>query len=294
LVPRLNEELLTEPAARLGAGGLRYTGRQLYYAVCEAVEPVPTPVGTAQTGCGVTLVLAGVILGILVSIYVGLVVPVGMIVTGMGLQTRRAERNRPRTRPLAYSWEEFRRSGLEPHRGALPGLLSEGDDGSPDTGQGLLVVTDRAETAAILRANAAAVALDVRAVAEEQLGRALPGGRLWALHDSDPRGCALALRLRRRGAAEVVDIALRPQQVAGRPVQVIEGAPVVVPGDLGAMLTPDEIIWLADGRRVELAVLSPAALMTAVKAATGEEAPAVASAIDGVLLSAIEPIEPVS
>ena len=295
MVPRLNEELLTEQAARLGAGGLRYTGRQLYYAVCQAVEPVPTPLGTAQTGCGVAMVVAGVVFGILFSIYIGLIVPVGMIVTGMGLQTRRAERNRPRTRPLAYSWDEFVRHGLDPHRGALPGLLGD-EQLLPLAGvradKAALVVTDHSEAAAVLRNNADAASLEIEVVAEEGLGNGVRGRRVWTLHDSDPQGCGLALRLRQAGAAEVVDIGIRPRHVAGRPVQVIEGAPVVVPGDLGGLLVPDEIVWLAEGKRVELAVLPPAALIATVKAAI-DRAPVVPAAAEGILLSAIEPTGPV-
>ena len=59
----ITTEVLVEEAERLGAGGHRYTSRQLYYAVCRAVErPAPSITG-GLIGLGSILVLlAGALL----------------------------------------------------------------------------------------------------------------------------------------------------------------------------------------------------------------------------------------
>jgi hypothetical protein len=157
----------------------------------------------------------------------------------------------------------------------------------------VLVVCDRGETAAVLAANRGAGGLSARVAGEEDAGGAVAGRRILAVHDADPRGCALPLRLRAAGAAEVVDLGLRPGHIRGRHIPVIEGAPVLVPADLSLLLTAEEIVWLADGRRVELAVLPPRELVEAVAAALADGARAAGvPGVEGIRLSGVSPVHP--
>jgi hypothetical protein len=258
---KVNQRLVADQAARLGAGGLSYTPRQLYYAVCSALERPEVTVGTSQAILGAILTVAGVVLGILASVYLILLVIVGIVVTAMGWQNRRRERNRPTSRALALSYDEFT-SAI----GELPGLLitDQPQDGDARE-QSALVVCDRRETAALLAALDGTAGFTVHAVYEGDAGRLVSGTRVFTLHDCDPSGCGLPLRVRDMGAAEVVDIGLRPAQIARRRAQVIEGAPAIVPRETAAVLTPEEMVWLAEGRRVELAVLTPQELLEGVR-----------------------------
>jgi hypothetical protein len=265
----LNDRLVADQAARLGAGGLSYTPRQLYYAVCSAMERPQVTVGTSQALLGAILTVAGVVLGILATVYLVLMVIVGIVVTALGLQNRRRERNRPSSRPLALSYDEFvdevRHRGLA---GSLAGLLGEEATAADDV-QGSsampLVVCDRRETATLLAALNGTAGFAVHSVFEGDAGRLVSGRRVFTLHDCDPAGCGLPLRVRESGAGEVVDIGLRPAQIFRRHAQVIEGAPAIVPRETGAVLTPEEMVWLAEGRRVELAVLTPQELLEGVR-----------------------------
>ncbi|MEA2616973.1 MAG: hypothetical protein QOE72_2756, partial [Chloroflexota bacterium] len=146
-------------------------------------------------------------------------------------------------------------------------------------------------TAAVLAANRSADGLVAEVLAEEAVAGAVAGRRVLSVHDADPRGCALPLRLRAAGAAEVVDLGLRPAHSAGRRIPVIEGAPALIGPDLAALLTPEEIVWLADGRRVELAVLPPRELVQAVAGALAEGAPErELTGVDGIRLSRVSPV----
>ena len=298
---RVTDHLVADVAARLGEGGWRYSTRQLYYAVCAEVERPQASTGAAQAGCGGALVALSIVGGIYASIYVGLVVIPGLVILGMGLQALRAERNRPTTRALALGYEEFIRDHLEPLRrsspGALDGLIgpevvATTGDRTP-TPEAPLVVCDRAESAAVLGSALEVAGLGARVV-DEASAPTRPEGRdrVYALHDADPRGCGLAGRLRAAGAAEVVDVGLRPGHIQGRRIQVLEGAPVIVPAAVGELLSPDEIIWLAEGRRVELATLSPAELAAAVGAAVDPDAPARVppGGAEGIRFSAVDPV----
>jgi hypothetical protein len=269
---KVNERLLADQAARLGAGGLSYTPRQLYYAVCGALERPAVTVGTSQAILGAVLTVIGVVLGVLASVYLVLLVIVGVVVTAMGLQNRRRELNRPSTRALALSWDEFSTIAIQPWRsGATPPpaglLLDEAIPAPPEDGELPLVVCDRRETATLLAAINGTAGFAVRAVYEGDAGRLVSAHRVFSLHDCDPSGCGLPLRLRDNGASEVVDIGLRPSQIAERRAQVIEGAPAMVPREIAAVLLPDEMVWLAEGRRVELAVLTPQELLEGVRRA---------------------------
>lgn len=288
-------QLVAAVAARLGEDGHRYSARQLYYAVCAEVEPPEVTRGSAQAGCGALLVATGVVAGILVSIYVGLLVPIGMLIIGMGVQRRRAEHDRPSTRPLALGYEEFVNDHLAPLRQSDPdalGGLAQARDLSDAATATALVVCDRAETAAMVAANLAGRGI---AVSDEDTAASRIDGtqRVFALHDADPRGCALALRLRNAGADTVVDLGLRPAQLSGRHLQVIEGAPHIVAADVAALLSPDEIVWLAAGRRAEMAILTPREIADAVVAGVAAQKHLQPpGAAEGVLLSTVQMAEP--
>jgi hypothetical protein len=273
---RVNEQLLADQAAKLGVGGLSYTPRQLYYSVCAALERPQVTVGTSQAVLGALLTLVGIVFGILASVYLIALVIIGVVVCAMGLQNRRREHARPTTRPLAIGYDDFVAGVITPRQtgtstaGDLPGLLlhaadanGHGDDAKPESLP--LVVCDHRETAALLDAINGTAGFAVRAIAESDCTHAITGKRVFSLHDCDPSGCGLALRLRDMGAHEVVDIGLRPAQIARRHAQVIEGAPAIVPRETAAVLTPDEMVWLAEGRRVELAILTPQELLEGVR-----------------------------
>jgi hypothetical protein len=270
----VSERLLADQAARLGAGGLSYTNRQLYYGCMAALERPQVTVGTSQALLGAILTLAGVVLGILATVFLVFLVVIGVVVTAVGLQNRRRERNRPTTRPLALGYDEFLGEVIASHRNGsaaeLPGLLGDSAPPPPASdadGSVPLVVCDHPETAALLAALNGTAGFAVHAAVETEAGRLASGRRVFTLHDCDPSGCGLPLRVRDMGAAEVVDIGLRPAQIAQRHAQVIEGAPAMVPRETAAVLTPEEMVWLAEGRRIELAVLTPQELLGGVRGA---------------------------
>lgn len=295
----VDERLVADAARALrGDADLPYSPRQLWYAVCAKMERPEVTQGTAQIVAGVVLTAIGVVFGIIATVFVAAVVPVGMIIVGLGVQNRRYERNRPTTRVLAVAYDAFVRQTLEPMRtrggDALRGLLDvdaaapgAGDEAAP------LVVCDRAETAAVVAATAAAAGLALDVTDEQSLAAPPTARRIHTLHDADPKACALPIRLADAGAREIVDLGLRPGHITGRRIQVIEGAPARLPPQLSVLLTADEILWLADGRRVELAVLTPAELVQGIRRAL--EAPAVeppGAAPAGVTLAGASPIPP--
>jgi hypothetical protein len=291
MASRVNDRLVADAAARLREGSLRFGPRNLYYAVCALLERPELAPGAGRIAAGVLLMLAGVILGILASLYVWPLFPIGMVVLGLGLRDRREARSRPTSRGVALGYDEFVAEVVDPRRGTPPleGMVDvlAGPAGRADAVAGTLVVCDRPETAAVLAANG------VAAVAEAAAGASVIGRQVLSVHDADPRGCALPLRLRAAGAAGVVDLGLRPAHIRGRRVQVIEGAPALVPAGLAALLTAEEIVWLADGRRVEVAVLRPRELVDAVTAALSEGAPAPpVPGVEGIRLSAVSPLRP--
>jgi hypothetical protein len=293
MASRVNDRLVADMAARLRDGSLRFGPRQLYYAVCSVLERPEVAPGAGQIALGVLLMIATVVVGILAaSFFIWPLLPVGMAVTGFGLRARRQARTRPTTRTLALGYDEFVAGVVEPRRGTplLEGMVEEAPASAAATAASVavLVVCDRPETAAVLAANGAGTAAGV--VAEEAADGAVAGRRVLAVHDADPRGCALPLRLRAAGAAEVVDLGLRPGHITGRRIPVIEGAPALVPADLSGLLSAEEIVWLADGHRVELAVLPPRELVEVVAAALVEGAPArELPGVEGIRLSRVSP-----
>ena len=263
----LDARLVGDVARRLGAGGYSYTDRQLWYAVCAELEPPELTRGLAQIVAGVVLIAVGVVFGIYATVFVAVLVPIGMVVAGMGVQNRRLERNRPAARALMVSYDAFVRETVAPmrerHGNRLEGLLPadglpEPEDAPSSHPEGVeLLVCDRGETAALLSALAPPQVPTWRALVETDAPIFIGRARVFAIHDADPRGCALPLRLAEAGARDVIDAGLRPAQLSGHRLQIIEGAPYVVSAELSRLLTPDEVVWLAMGRRAELAILSP-------------------------------------
>lgn len=294
MASRVNDRLVADMAARLRDGDLSFGPRQLYYAVCSVLERPDVTPGAGLIALGVLLLVVTLVVGILAaSFFIWPLLPVGMAVTGFGLRARRQARSRPTTRALALGYDEFVSDVVEPRRGTalLEGMVETVPVATAAAPGATLVVCDRAETAAVLAANGPGAGLAAEVLAEDSAAAAVAGRRVLAVHDADPRGCALPLRLRAAGAAEVVDLGLRPAHITGRRIQVIQGAPAMVGADVATLLTPEEIVWLADGHRVELAVLAPRELVAAAAAALVEGAPTKELAgVEGIRLSRVAPL----
>jgi hypothetical protein len=180
--------------------------------------------------------------------------------------------------------------GLNPDRPAAPARPARGRPASGRRPRGaLLLACDREETGRLLAANlphlpagtevvvlaaesggpspaASAAGGGARAVEAGSAAAAVRRRRVLAIHDADPQGCALPARLRRAGAAGVVDVGLRPPSSDAR-LAVLEGAPARLPSGIEEDLGPDEVGWLRSGRRLELATLSPAEIVARIAAA---------------------------
>jgi len=301
LVP-ITTEALVEQARRLGEEGHRYTSRQLYYAVCRAVEQ-PSPSATKGIiGTGALLiVLAGALLWVHtvpISLILALVGVAVLLLAPLNASTeRRREAARARdSRALALSYDSFLsgplQRALQERPDAWTGLIAA----SPPVaggrrargarrraGQGLAVAGDRAETVSLLAANRERLPTDAQVIDGSALTGVSPsteGGasralaelrhrRVIVVHDADPTGCALPGALRRAGATDVVDAGIPPPGTdAG--LQVIEGAPARLPAGLEADLPAAQAAWLRSGRRLELATLTPKEVMALVLAAAPE------------------------
>jgi hypothetical protein len=293
LVP-ITTDVLVEEAERLGDGGHRYTSRQLYYAVCRAVERPPVSITRGFIGLGaILIVLAGAVLWVHS-------VPLSPILAGLGVVALLAapvnghvERNQERrracaSRTLAASYEGFVAGPLaealvsrpeaftalvatppSPDRAATS-PAGPGAGGPPPSGP--LIVCDRRDTADLLAANAGrlvggAEAVDLAGLlGDGELPPEVRSRRLVAVHDADPAGCGMLVALRRAGGADVIDAGLRPP-ASDAGLQVIEGAPARLPAGLEAELTAAEVGWLRSGRRLELATLTSQEVVALVLAA---------------------------
>ncbi|HXZ98875.1 MAG TPA: hypothetical protein VEK76_00850 [Candidatus Binatia bacterium] len=299
----ITTDQLAEAARKLGQDGYRWTARQLYYAVCAAVEQPPPSATRGMVGCGAILIVcAGLVVRIRPYVPSIVLLSLGALMLAAApynawIERRRAQARALLSRPLACSWDGFVRGPLERARRerpeALPGMVDsfaaglaggDGAAGEPhpqaaevaagsavaEPGPGTLIAADRAETAALLRANTARLPAGTAVAgswdAEPDLGKRVRDRKVVAIHDADPTGCALPLRLREAGAVEVVDAGLRPpRSPAG--LQLIEGAPARLPTGLETDLSADELGWLRSGRRLELATLDPQRVLGLVAAA---------------------------
>ena len=257
--------LVEDSAAGLASGGWRYTQRQLYYATCARAETKPSDAASnGEIGLGVLMVLVGLIfIGIKVVFALFVTLGVALILTGI---LGRMRRPRLTGRLLALSFDEFRSrfGSLEPDGLIPPDTAPVGSEGPAAATS---IVTDSAETAAMIAANAGRAELGaVEVVVAGDAWTPRAGTAVIVFHDASPRGCALVQDLRDSGV-EAVDGGLRPRDVDGPAHQVIEGAPARLPRDLGMLLEPAEIDWLLSGRRVEVATLPPEIALDRVRAA---------------------------
>jgi hypothetical protein len=258
----VTHERVKAAAARLRGDGWAYSARQLYYAVCADVETTPTRIASGEVGLGVLLILVGAITG--QRVVLAVLGAAGLLLVIVGIATHLQERRPPpMTRLLAISFADFERRFLDgEHRfDGLVGLSS-----TPlEAGTAPLVVCDRAETAAIVRANRGRIGA-VTALTVAELPSNLDGTRIVTLHDCDPAGCAMAADLRDRGA-DVADAGINPAELSGRRLQLLEGAPARLPRDLSGHLDDVQLDWLRTGRRLECATETPEQLAQRVKSA---------------------------
>ncbi len=258
----ITEDRVAAAAARLREGGWHFSSRQLYYAVCADAETDPVRMSPGEIGLGVLLILVGAITG--QRILLEILGAIGLVLVVVGAVTRMQER-RPRSpdRLLAISYADFERRFLAGDHD-LPGLVALGAATTPAT-TGTLVVCDRADTAAVLVANRERFG-DIAVTTFAELDANVGGGRVIAVHDCDPAGCALVAELADRGAG-VVDAGINPRELSGRRLQLLEGAPARLPRDLSGHLDAAEMDWLLSGRRLECATETPEQLAQRVTAA---------------------------
>jgi hypothetical protein len=258
----ITDERVAAAASKLHRGGWSFAARQLYYAVCSEAETEPIRLASGEVGLGVLLILIGAITGQRVLLEVlGII---GLVLVIVGAVTRVQERRPPPlARLLAISPTDFERRFLSGDH-EYPGLLGPAPASPPAT-HGTLVICDRADTAAVLVANRDRIG-DIAVFTAADLGGDLSSRRVVVLHDCDPAGCALVAELRDRDA-DVVDAGINPRELAGRRLQLVEGAPARLPRDLSGHLEEAEIDWLRSGRRLECATEAPEQLAQRVQAA---------------------------
>lgn len=263
----ITPERVRSVAATLADGGWRFTGRQLYYAVCREVEVPRTKVAPGLLSLGVLLILIGAITG--QRTVLAILAALGLLLLVVGVVTHLSERRPPPdTRLLATSFDSFRTDHLDGR--SYDGLVADAGAPPAATEAGALVGCDRPETALMLLANAARLGEPVTVIEGEAINDLPPGTAIVVVHDAAPTGCALVAEARERGLS-VVDAGINPGEVMGRRMQVLEGAPARLPRDLGHRLRPAEVDWLLGGRRLELATLTPEQTVIRVRAALAGE-----------------------
>lgn len=277
------ELAISRAAAGLGADGLRYSERQLYYELCRTLRPLPLLKrdGLAWLALGGAVAAvpvwrrprqAGIRLGAALSL-------------GGALALLRAL---PFTLPPPVSLERFAAAlcQLQARGIALTGLLPPpatplAPPASPELAvfglPRLLVCTDAA-LAAMLRANglplelgcpvlSLAEASPLPAVTAQML--AVAGGRVALLHEAGADELALAARLPALLALPAgvswVALGLRPNHVLQMHLFALPAAPPAWAGQLPPELSPRERRWLMAGRRAELAAIAPLRLMRALR-----------------------------
>jgi hypothetical protein len=272
-------------------------------AAAEPAHPSATKGIIGLSGILILLGAALVRLAPPAAVSLGLIGVAGLLFAVLTAHTERAQAvARARgPRPLALSYEGFSAGPLrealagEPERlRLLIGAEAERPDpAAPPSPAGaapgrrprgaLLLACEREETARMLAANLAHLPPGSEVVVLPGAGNGPgPGGatpepshaaapavvrrrKVIAIHDADPQGCALLTRLRRAGAAQVIDAGLRPPPSDAR-LAVLEGAPARVPSGVEEDLSPEEVGWLRSGRRLELATLTPGEVVARIAA----------------------------
>jgi len=264
-MPALTREIVDAAAEELGRDGWQYTPRQLYYASCSAAE---TPLASSRSaasgviGLGALIVLLGLIfIGNRYAFVILVALGALLVIAGSMLRLRR---DPPAGRVLAMSYADFlRRFCAQPRSGLIdvegwhqPAWLSSGSVRA--------IVCDSAETAALVSANAALAGLSDIALDVDALPEQLPWTEVVALHDVSPAGCRMPRELSERGVARVIDAGLRPHAVMNSDLQFIDGATARVSDAARDALSESEGLWLQSGRRLELAVFTPATVLALV------------------------------
>ena len=296
---------------------LYFTPRQLYYQVLRAQQARPRRRG----GAGLVLfwVLGFLVFLTLGPFTEFLPLPVALLAgaafVAVGYALRRAAaratgQSRPTAPAAALDYASFKRELLGrwvAAHGEPPTMLPEGGRPRPAPSSGRrgkrasdlrsfsfdrLLVCDRAETADLLLANNLHFEVNTPVVSVDghpsdvfdevmAMARQNPNLTVFALHDADPEGCLLPLRLREDPAwfpqptVTILDIGLRPRQVPGLAGQLIvqpAAGQVTLPPALHRLLSPGERDWLARGHRAELAALRPARLLQTIYRALNQAA----------------------
>ena len=289
-MPRpITDSVVAAQAAALNDGGWAFTPRQLYYATCAAVEVPVGATARGEFGCAAILLLVTLISIGAPKAVTGVLAIITVAAFISALRSRRLDRVRAQAAPgrsLAMSAQRFDELWVRPHRlhggERFEGMLldpeqPDSDDVTPALDGLDVIVCDRQETAALLRANAGRAGLGLAVVTEAELARGGRPSRVFTVHDADPHGCALAVRSG-AFAAVVVDVGLRPDHLDRADAPIIEGAPAALAEGLGDVLDDRGTEWLAAGRRGELAMIPPRWLLPAIVAAVANEpAPYLAS-----------------
>lgn len=276
------ETALARGIARAGTGGVRYTRRQLYYAVCRALLPPERVIRASAWMLGA----AGA--GLLALR--GAPPPwTGLGGSAVGLSAPRLVRVAPFTLkpPLSESAFEQALADYRARHGDPPGLLPDAPP-SPralagreadlhDYGMALALVCQDAALARMLRANLLHMELGCAILSLEEasplpdalvamLMRA-PAPRVLLLHDASPEGLRLVAEAERlldppRGL-RIRAPGLRPRHALRMHLFAARqpGVPAEAPVSLRAL----ERAWLRAGYRAELAALHPPALLRALR-----------------------------
>jgi hypothetical protein len=271
---------------------LFFTERQLWYELNRRlwrrqVWTLTPGWGAATACCGI----GGFITAVALGSFWPILIAVPGVATGV-MMSRRRRRNGPRTPPMSF--DTFSSSYLSrwvhahgPIERLLPSPVPRPDlqarGAEPDlTAYSFdrALVTDGDETAAMLVANnfhfennCAVLSTGgyPGAIAETVLAmlRRNPQLKLFALHDASPTGCRLPLILREERwfpdtSIQILDLGLRPRHIQSLKLFILKSAPVALPPEVRALLTPEEAAWLEQGQTAELEALRPARLMKAV------------------------------
>ena len=295
-----------------------FTPRQLYYQVLRA-KPVRPRRHRGTAGLVLFWVLGFLVFLMLgpftefLPLPAALLAGAAFVAAGYGLRWIAAAATRPSppaAPTAALDYTSFRRELLGrwvTAHGEPPTMLPEGGRPRPAAGTGRrgkrasdlrsfsfdrLLVCDRAETADLLLANNLHFEVNTPVVSVDghprdafdevmAMARQRPSLTVFALHDADPDGCLLPLRLREDPAwfpqptVTILDIGLRPRQVPGLAGQLIvqpSTGHVTLPTALHRLLSPGERDWLARGHRAELAAMRPARLLQTIYRALNQAA----------------------
>lgn len=275
-----------------GDGSVFFTERQLWYEFNSRLWR-KTPGVTA----GATFGLASGFGGAALAVIAHSVIPFGLGLVGLVagvVMHRRQKRAGPPPRAPKISVEAFSDNYLRrwttvhgPVTKLLPPYAPPAARPLPENAPDLTaysfdraLVIDGTELAAMLVANnfhfenncailsAQGYPEGVAATVMTMLRRN-PGLVVFALHDASVSGLQLPSWLRQESwfpdpSVRIVDLGLRPRHAQQANLLVRQLPPANAPTSVRAVLTPDELQWLAAGSTAELAAMRPAKLMRAI------------------------------